>query len=378
MGIPRRDLLRLTAPAALAAAIQSKAGPAPAPDGEWRNRQPGMSYRKLGRTGYMISEVVMGGNTISPERWEHVLEAIDRGLNYLDTAPAYGQTAGEQGYAKVLKARPRDKVFLTTKVSLWDLNRNDLYQKIFESLPGPEQKELKGQAADYIAARGAFESDYVCDYFAAQRGELERAALANVMEARYGRGIDRAKNYRQLIIDSAEASLKRLGTDHLDLLMCPHGASTGHELLHFPEILEAFETLKKAGKVRHLGVSAHNDPAGILEAAVKSGHYSAAMVAYNIVNRRYVDRSLEAAHRAGVGVIAMKVARPVYNGRGKGIPDDPARVRLIEEAVPGPLKVPQKAYVWALRSPHLSAVVSEMTSSALVADNLPLGAPKKG
>ena len=65
---------------------------------EWRNRQSGMTYRRLGRTGFMISEIVMGGGPVSPTNYEHVELAIDMGLNYLDTAPAYGNTISEQGY----------------------------------------------------------------------------------------------------------------------------------------------------------------------------------------------------------------------------------------------------------------------------------------
>ena len=44
-------------------ALPLKAAPAPA-QGEMRNRQEGAAYRRLGRTGFLISEVVMGGNTI--------------------------------------------------------------------------------------------------------------------------------------------------------------------------------------------------------------------------------------------------------------------------------------------------------------------------
>jgi predicted aldo/keto reductase-like oxidoreductase len=138
-----------------------------------------------------------------------------------------------------------------------------------------------------------------------------------------------------------------------------------------PEIFEAFETLKKAGKVRHLGVSAHTDPAGILEAAVKAKVYSAAMVAYSIMNHPYMYEALEQAKRNDLGVIAMKVARPVFSGR----PDRPAnaaRTQLIEQAVPGKLKVPQKAYVWALRNQNLTAVISELINMEMVKENLPL------
>jgi aryl-alcohol dehydrogenase-like predicted oxidoreductase len=365
--LTRRQFLQ---DAALIAALATKAVAAPDDaKGEWRNRQSGMSYRRLGRTGYMISEVVMGGNTISPTNYEHVLAAIDRGLNYLDTAPAYGRTASEQGYAKVLKARPRDKVFLNTKVSIWDTNRNSQFGSIFESLAGGEQERLRTAALDYIEESKAADPDYFVNYFGGQRQELEDAALSNVMEKQYGRKIDRGQNYRQIILKSVDDSLVRLGTDHLDLLMCPHGVNTPFELKNYPEIFEAFETLRKAGKVRHFGISAHTDPAANLNAAIDSGVYSVAMVAYNIVNRGRVEPVLEKAKRRDFGVIAMKVARPVQPGRAEAPAE---RLKLINDSVPGELKAPQKAYVWALRNSNLCGVISEMVNQQHVNDNLPL------
>ena len=270
------------------------AGAAAAAQEEWRNRQPGMSYRRLGRTNFQISSMVMGGNTITPAAADYVMHALDLGLNYLDTAPAYGQGRSEQGYGLVLKGRARDRFFLTTKVSAWRRNRDNLFEKIFDSLAAPEQAKLRAEAREEIERRKADAPDYFCNYFNGQMGELERSALSNVMERRYGRQIDREKNYRQVILQSLDESLHRMGTDHVDVLMCPHGCNTAYEMLNFPETFEAFETARKAGKARFLGVSAHSDPAGVLEAAVKSKIYSVAMVAYNIVNHRFVDPALEA------------------------------------------------------------------------------------
>lgn len=354
----RRQVLGLLAAGAASAA-------------EWRNRQPGMNYRRLGRTGFMVSEIVMGGNLISEDNYEHVLAAIDMGLNYLDTAPAYGRGRSESGYAQVIRSRGRDRFFLTTKVSLWDGNRSRLYRAIFDSLPEPDQKKLQGQVEQELARRGVLEPDYLGNYFPAQVDQVRAAALANVMSEEYSRSIDRHKNFRRLIVDSVEESLKRLGTDYLDVITCPHGASTPFEVLGYPETFEAFEKLKQEGKVRHLSVSAHNDPAGVLRAAVEAKAYSMAMIAYNIVNHRFVDAALEEAARNDLGVIAMKVARPLHDLR-PGFSADPRRIALIEQAVPGRLKVPQKAYVWALRNRRLAAVISEMGSLALVKDNLPL------
>ncbi len=360
--------------AALAAALAREAVASPDDAaGEWRNKQPGMAYRRLGRTNFQISEMVMGGNTISPDNYEHVLAALDRGLNYLDTAPAYGKGKSEAGYAKVIKARDRDKFFLNSKVSLWDINRNGLYQSIFDSLPGAEQDKFRSRVVDYIAESQAANPEYFVGYFEGQQAELESAALANVMEREYGRRIDRKKNYKDLILKSVDESLARLGTDHLDLMMCPHGANSAYELKNFPEIFEAFEIVRKAGKVRHLGVSAHTDPAGVLEAAIDSKMYSVAMVAYNIVNHSRLDPALARAKRSDLGVIAMKVAKPV-NPRNKA--PDPARVKLIADAIPGPLKIPQKAYLWALKNPNLTAVVSELVNQQMVDENLPLAGAK--
>ena len=332
-----------------------------------------MAYRRLGRTNYFISEVVMGGNTISPTNHEHVLAAIDRGLNYLDTAPAYGGGASENGYAQVLKARSRDKFFLTSKVSMWDINRNGLYRNIFDSLPGAEQDKFRTRAQDYIAESKADAPDYFLNYFEGQRGELDDAALSNVMEREYGRKIDRDKNYKQIILRSVDQTLQRIGTDHLDLLMCPHGANTAYELQNFPEIFEAFEVLKKSGKVRHLGVSAHTDPAGVLNGAIDAKVYSVAMVAYNVVNQARVAPALERAKRADLGVIAMKVARPVHPGKQAA---DPERLKLLDTAMPGTMKVPQRAYLWALKNSNITAVNSEMINQQMVDDNLPLAGKK--
>jgi hypothetical protein len=135
----RRDFLK----ASLAASAGSTAGQltgllhasgqaaAPPAPQEWRNRQPEMGYRRLGRTGFMISEIVCGGDPISPTNNRHVELAIDVGLNYLDTAPGYHDGQSEMGYAKVIEVSKRDRVFLTTKVSPFCPSRIDAYRKIF-------------------------------------------------------------------------------------------------------------------------------------------------------------------------------------------------------------------------------------------------------
>ncbi len=198
----RRDFLKIAGGSTFA--LGTKSGLLFSADSnEWRNRQSEMRYGPLGNTNFMVSRVVMGGNEISPTNYDHVLRAIDTGLNYLDTAPQYGKGKSELGYAEVLKARPRDSVFVNSKVSVWTNNRAALFNDIYESLAESEQRKLKNLATARLEARQALDPDYIVNYFNGQQRQMEAAALDNVMELKYGRTIDRKKNYRQLIINSS-------------------------------------------------------------------------------------------------------------------------------------------------------------------------------
>lgn len=376
--VNRREFVRGGSAAALAIALEAKAAASESADAaEWRNRNPDMAYRRLGRTNYMVSEIVCGGNTIAPDNFRHVEEAIERGLNYLDTAPAYGGGLSESGYAKVIAGSKRERVFLNTKVSIWRSNRNAIFKAIYDSLAGSEQAKVHSKVSEELERRRALDPDYICHYFGGQEDALRASLLSNAMERKYGEKVDRPSEYRERLLGSVDSSLRAMGTDYLDLLMVPHGANSAYEVTAFPEIFEAFETLRKAGKVRHFGVSSHSDPGGVLDGAVESGQYSAAMVAYNIVNHSYVDAALDRAQAADVGVIAMKVARPCHHGRDNGLPNDPRRVAMIERAVPGKLSVPQKCYLWVLRDSRIAAVNSDLKNSSMVADNLPLAGAKR-
>ena len=46
---------------------------------EWRNRHEEMSYRMLGRTGMMISEVVSGGDPVRSDNYQQVHYALEKG-----------------------------------------------------------------------------------------------------------------------------------------------------------------------------------------------------------------------------------------------------------------------------------------------------------
>jgi aryl-alcohol dehydrogenase-like predicted oxidoreductase len=340
---------------------------------EWRNRQPGMTYRRLGRTGYMVSEIVQGGNTISPENNDHVRLGIDLGLNYLDTAPAYGKS--EIGYGALLKGNSslREKVFINSKVSVFDSNRGEFYYKLYTELSAPEKKKIDTEIEDLIARRNIKDSQYLGRYGTWQQTEITRAYLSNVMEKHYGEKINRRAEYYDRIIKSAEESLKKLNTDYLDLYMCPHGANSPEEVL-IPETYEALQKLKQEGKIRAFGLSAHTDPASVLYTAINTGFYDAVMIAYSVTNGDFCMSAVREAYEHGVGVIAMKAARPVYPGRDAWVPK--SRLEKLNHMIPGRMKTPVKAYLWALQNPNLTCVNSDMSNKDMVKENLAIAGKK--
>jgi len=346
------------------------AGEAPA---EWRNKQPGMAYRRLGRTGMMISEVVCGGDPITLKNYKHLERALERGLNYLDMAPAYNGGDTERAYGKLLAGSPslRDKVFLTTKVSDFNRVRTRMYKEIFDGLSGSQQEEIHRKAREIKKQRRLETPGYFLMYFPGQQGAFESAYLRAAMQPEYGERVEGSREVRRVIVESIEGSLKRVGTDHFDLLMCPHGADLAEDLAS-PAIAEVFGDLKRQGKVRFLGVTSHNDPAGVLRAAADAGHYDAAMVAYNVINGGYVNGSLDHTFARGLGVIAMKAAHAVATHHKPLQPVPSWRVAKVERVVPGDLKPPLKAYLWVLQDPRISAVISNLWDETYVEENLGL------
>ncbi len=376
--IPRRDFLKGSVALAMRGgalragatrvgqAATSTAGAKP----EWRNKRPEMRYRKLGRTGFMISEMVCGGDPISPTNNRHVELAIEMGLNYLDTAPEYGEGQSERGYGAIIQGAKRDRVFVNTKISAFPEARFAAYEMLYARLNRDEQAAILREVSEDIERRRVTVPNYFGNYFNGQIRQVEEAALANAMEKNYGAKIDRPRVYVKTIIDSLEGSLKRLQTDHVDLMMCPHACSSPAEV-QIHEIYEAFELLRKQGKVRYLGVSAHNDPAGVLKAAMRTGVYSLAMVACNILNWHYVAPVVEEAYKQDFGVIAMKTAQVIFQPDRSSTPV-PERAQLLEQTIPGDMNLHQKAYRFVLNNPHVSAVISQMENEKQVRENLPV------
>ncbi|HEU4753011.1 MAG TPA: aldo/keto reductase [Armatimonadota bacterium] len=381
--LSRRDLLRAgTAAVALSGAgtlVPARAAddkPAE-PSAEWRNRQGGMAYRRLGRTGMMISEVVCGGDPIQLDNYKHLELALDMGLNYLDMAPQYQAGDCERAYGKLLagSSARRDKVFMTTKISGFTQLRERMYRDIFNGLPEEKKQAVLKRARELREERAVDKPGYYLTYFPGQREQLEPAYLRVAMMADYAHRVEGSPELRRYITESVEGSLKRTGTDHFDTMMCPHGANSPEEL-KCSEIVEVFQQLKQAGKVRFLGVTAHNDPAGILRTATELGHYDVVMMAYNVINGGYMEEAIRQAHAKGVGVIGMKVAHAVATHHKELQPVPEWRVQKIHRIIPGEMKAPVKAYLWALQNPHISGVISNLWDETYIRENLGIAGKK--
>jgi len=82
-----------------------------------------MKYRTLGRTGFNVSEISFGawaiggswGDVSDDDSLNALHRAIDRGVNFIDTADVYGDGRSERLIARLKSERPKDKIYVATK-----------------------------------------------------------------------------------------------------------------------------------------------------------------------------------------------------------------------------------------------------------------------
>jgi predicted aldo/keto reductase-like oxidoreductase len=88
---------------------------AEAPEARWRGSRV-REYRRLGRTEARVSDISLGSgsSTGGRQRPEVVRQAIERGINYFDTAPDYSEAGSETRFGEAMKG-VRDQMFLATK-----------------------------------------------------------------------------------------------------------------------------------------------------------------------------------------------------------------------------------------------------------------------
>ncbi len=173
-----------------------------------------MRYRQLGRSGIDASVVAFGAWAVGGWMWGGVEEAeavsaihaaIDAGTNFIDTAPVYGFGRSEEIVGKAIQDR-RDEVVLATKCGMvWDVEKGDFFFTSDENIIRKDGGEIKVYL--YLGPESI-------------RREIE-------------------------------ASLKRLGTDHIDLYQTHWQES----VTPIADIMEELIKLRDEGKIRSIGVS---------------------------------------------------------------------------------------------------------------------------
>jgi predicted aldo/keto reductase-like oxidoreductase len=174
------------------------------------------------------------------------------------------------------------------------------------------------------------------------------------------------------IVASVEASLRRLGTDHVEVLGI-HGVDDPKDLTD-ERVLGAFEKLKAQGKFLFRGVTCHVNQHTVVPEAVACGLYDMVQIGYNVFDiqetekdvRAYSDylgesgvrRLIDLAAAKDVGVTAMKVLK--VGGR---------RQDLAGYATGGATLF-QAMLKWALADDRVAAVVTEILNEAQMEEDL--------
>jgi uncharacterized protein len=155
-----------------------------------------------------------------------------------------------------------------------------------------------------------------------------------------------------------DTSLKELGTDYVDIWHL-HLKSTPEDLTD--GLLEAQQIAKKAGKVRFLGVSTHTLPQLLPGIIQKAPHFDVVLSMYNFTMGPEMDAAFEAAAKAGLGTIAMKV---MAGGAGMGRPGQkPNPVMQRDGATLAALK-------WVLKNPNVNTAIPSITDMEQLDENL--------
>jgi len=209
-----------------------------------------MRYRKLGRTGFEISEIGYGAWGIGGTQWRGgtdqeslaaLRRAIELGLNFIDTALAYGDGHSERLAGQVVREAPA-RIYVATKA--------------------PPKNQL--------------------------------------WPARPGIALQRVFPYAYLL-ESTERSLRNLRLETIDLQQLH---VWNPEWLHQDEWRRAFEELRRSGKVRALGVSINDhQPDSALE-LIRTGLVDAVQVIYNIFDQSPEENLFPLCLDRNIGVLA--------------------------------------------------------------------------
>lgn len=203
-----------------------------------------MEYRSLGRTGVKVSSLCLGcmmfGGRTTPDDSATIIDrALDAGINFLDTANVYSIGRSEEATGAALK----------------------------------------------------------------RNGKRHQVVLATKVHGKMGEGVNDLGNSRRHIIEQCEASLRRLGTDYIDLYQIHRPDPS----IPIDETLRALDDLVRSGKVRYLGTSTYAAWQLVESLWVSKelglNRFVCEQPPYNLLDRRIERELIPMAQTYGFGVI---------------------------------------------------------------------------
>ncbi|XP_014262298.1 L-galactose dehydrogenase-like [Cimex lectularius] len=117
-----------------------------------------MTYKKLGETDMCVSKLSLGGTVFGgvygefddKEARETIEESIKNGINYIDTAPYYGEGRSEAFLGKVLKDIPREAYYISTKVGRYTSKYETMFDYSKETIISRFEDSLERLCLKYV------------------------------------------------------------------------------------------------------------------------------------------------------------------------------------------------------------------------------------
>ena len=361
----RRDFLKT---ASITAVTAGAVGKATAQDAklEHKNEQPDvMRYTRLGRTNLNVSVIGFGAMFISTDMNNvRIIDmALERGVNYVDTAWAYTKHQSETEIGNTLSGK-RDKFFLTTKVSPYRGQRMKLLRDLQKNMTATEKTDFRKKVTAAAIEAGAKEEELK------KRGRNHSKRIfgqtqGKMLDNMYG---DKLKKQDLIAVveQALEESLTRLKTDHVDVLFLPHGLDSPDHA-RYEDVHEAWAKLKKSGKARFLGAPNHRDTIATYSACIETGLYDILMPCYCPLNYNHPedqDSVLKKAKEKDLGIIAMKTtgSKARDTGRFKDVLAGKTYAEMVDEVVKGQGTPFQKSIAWVLSRPHIDMALVGMSN----------------
>jgi uncharacterized protein len=167
--------------------------------------------------------------------------------------------------------------------------------------------------------------------------------------------------------DMLALSLKRLQTDHVDLLLL-HIVESREQALN-QDYMAAFESFREKGMARFIGLSTHKNQAEVLDAAVESKLWDAVLVGYNFTSPPEVGKAIERARNAGLATIAMKMMIAIDSRKPLEAP---------AELKKGGFNAAQACLRWVLQNRFVDTTVPGMTSFEHLAQDMAVMGTRMG